>query len=125
MNQALSYLIGHHDFSAFKSVCDNPYNDCIIYYAKAKEQTIKRQKFIFIDIIGNRFLYNMIRTIVGQLLLIERNNLDPSVMDEVLKSKDRAKAGQVVDATGLVLKYVGYDNVENYIQKINSQKEGK
>ena len=57
--------------------------------------------------------------------MIERNNLDPNVMDEVLKSKDRAKAGQVVDATGLVLKYVGYDNVENYIQKINSQKEGK
>ncbi|MBR3604698.1 MAG: tRNA pseudouridine(38-40) synthase TruA [Candidatus Gastranaerophilales bacterium] len=124
LNQALSYLIGHHDFSAFKSVCDNPYNDCNIYYAQAKEQTIKRQKFIFIDIIGNRFLYNMIRTIVGQLLLIERNNLEPKVMDEVLKSKDRAKAGQVVDASGLVLKYVGYDNVEEYIQKINSQKEG-
>jgi tRNA U38,U39,U40 pseudouridine synthase TruA len=66
----------------------------------------------------------MIRTIVGQLLLIERNNLNPQVMDEVLKSKDRAKAGQVVDAQGLILKYVGYDNVENYIQKINSQKEG-
>ena len=125
LNKALSYLIGHHDFSAFKSVSDNPYNDCIIYYAKAKEKTIKRQKFIFIDIIGNRFLYNMIRTIVGQLLLIERNNLNPSVMDEVLKSKDRAKAANVVDACGLVLKYVGYDNVENYIQKINSQKEGK
>ena len=125
INQSLSYLIGYHDFSAFKSNSDNPYNDCVIYYAKAKKEIIKRQNFIFIDIIGNRFLYNMIRTIVGELLLIERNQLFPEKMDEVLKSKDRAKAGQVADAKGLVLKYVGYDNVENYIQKINSQKEGK
>lgn len=124
LNQALSYLIGHHDFSAFKSVCDNPYNDCIIYYAKASKKTIKRQNFIFIDIIGNRFLYNMIRTIVGQLLFIERNKLEPSVMGEVLNSKNRANAANVADAKGLTLMYVGYDNVENYIQKINSQKEG-
>lgn len=125
LNLSLSYLIGHHDFSAFKSNSDNPYNDCKIYYARATEQIIKRQNFIFIDIIGNRFLYNMVRTIVGQLLLIERNELSPTLMDEVLKSKDRTKAANVVDASGLVLKYVGYDNVENYIQKINLQKEGK
>lgn len=125
LNQALLYLIGHHDFSAFKSASDNPYNDCIIYYARATKEIIKRQNFIFIDIIGNRFLYNMIRTIVGQLLLIERNNLSPQVMNKVLESKDRATAANVVDAKGLILKYVGYDNVENYIQKINSQKEGK
>ena len=67
----------------------------------------------------------MIRTIVGELLLIERNEFNPNVMNEVLKSKDRAKAANVADANALILKYVGYDNVENYIQKINSQKEGK
>ena len=44
--------------------------------------------------------------------------------NDLLKSKDRAKASQVVDARGLILKHVGYDNVEDYIQKINSQKEG-
>ncbi|MBQ9149584.1 tRNA pseudouridine(38-40) synthase TruA [bacterium] len=125
LNQSLSYLIGHHDFSAFKSNSDNPYNDCEIYFAKAIEKISGRQKFIFIDIIGNRFLYNMVRTIVGQLLLIERNELNPNVMDEVLKSKDRTKAANVINAEGLILKYVGYDDVENYIQKINSQKEGK
>lgn len=120
INQSLKYLIGHHDFSAFKSACDNPYSDCIIYFAKATQEAIKRQKFIFIDIIGNRFLYNMIRTIVGELLFIERNGLQTSFMDEVLKSKDRTKAANVVDAKGLTLMYVGYDNVEDYIKKINS-----
>ena len=125
LNLSLSYLVGHHDFSAFKSNSDNPYNDCIIYYAKAKKERIERLNFIFIDIIGSRFLYNMVRTIVGQLLLIERNELNPSVMDEVLKSKDRSKAACVMDAQPLILEYVGYDNVNEYIKKINSQKEGK
>ena len=125
LNQALSYLIGHHDFSAFKSNSDNPYNDCKIYFAHASRELIKRQNFIFIDIIGNRFLYNMVRTIVGQLLLIERNELNPDIMLEVLKSKDRTKAANVAEAGGLVLKFVGYDDVENYIKKLNLQKEGK
>ena len=123
LNQALSHLIGHHDFTSFKSNSDNPYNDCIIYYAKASQRMIKRQNFIFIDIIGNRFLYNMIRTIVGQLLLIERQELNPNIMAEILASKNRTLAANVVDAKGLTLIYVGYDNVDDYIN--NLQKEGK
>ena len=120
VNQALSYLIGHHDFSAFKSRCDNPYSDCIMYYAKATKKKESRQNFIFIDIVGNRFLYNMVRTIVGQIILIERNNLSPAVMEEILKSKNRKNAANVIDAKGLTLEYVGYDNVNDYIQTINS-----
>lgn len=124
INQSLTYLIGHHDFSAFKSNSDNPYNDCEIYYAKAVKEKIGRQDFIFIDIIGNRFLYNMVRTIVGELLLIERNELNPEKMNEVLKSKDRTQAGQVAPAHALTLKFVGYDDVETYI-KNKFIKEGK
>ena len=123
LNKALSHLVGHHDFSAFKSFSDNPYNDCIIYYAKAKVEKIRWQNFIFIDIVGNRFLYNMIRIIVGQLLLIERNKLNPDVMRDVLQAKVRTKA-PAQDAKGLVLKYVGYDNVDEYI-KNKLIKEGK
>ena len=120
INQSLSYLIGHHDFKAFKTRCDNPYNDCIIYYAKASNNKNNRQNFIFIDIVGNRFLYNMVRTIVGQILLIERHDLSPDTMERVLKSKDRQQAANVIDAQGLTLEYVGYDDVDSYIQTINS-----
>ena len=120
INESLKYLVGHHDFSAFKSRCDNPYSDCIIYYAKAIERKIDRQNFIFIDLIGNRFLYNMVRTIVGQILLIERHNFSPVKMKEVLESKDRKNAANVIDARGLTLEYVGYDDVDSYIQTINS-----
>ncbi len=127
INKSLSYLVGHHDFSSFKSKSDNPYNDCIIYYAKACEETKNNkgnmQNFIFIDIIGNRFLYNMVRTIIGELILIERNNLKVETMKELLQLKDRTKAANVAPAEPLCLEFVGYDDVENYIQKII--KEGK
>ncbi len=117
INNSLQYLIGHHDFSAFKSQSDNPYNDCTIYYAAAKKEKIGRNNFVFIDIVGNRFLYNMVRTITGEVLFIERNNLNPDAMQKVLISKDRTKAASVIDAKGLTLEYVGYDDVESYINK--------
>ena len=122
INQSLSYLVGYHDFSSFKSHSTNPYDDCTIFYAKAFKQNISRRDFIFIDVIGNRFLYNMIRTIVGEVLYIERNSLDTILMKEVLEAKNRAKAANVVDACGLCLEYVGYDDVESYIEKINQRK---
>ena len=122
LNQSLSYLVGHHDFSSFKSHSDNPYDDCIIYYAHAFKTRENGRDFILIDIIGNRFLYNMVRSIVGELLLIERKKLPPNTMEEVLKAKDRTKAGNVIDAHALSLEYVGYDDVDDYIKQ--QQKEG-
>jgi len=124
INKSLSYLIGHHDFGAFKSKSDNPYDDCKIYFANAQEIRQERNEFVFIDIVGNRFLYNMVRTIVGTVLWIERNNLSPEIMKEILDSKDRQKSANVVEAKALTLEYVGYDNVDSYIQRI-IQKEGK
>ena len=123
INQILSYIEGHHDFSAFKNVSDNPYNDCTIYYAKANRKIIENHEYILIDIIGNRFLYNMIRIIVGDILNIMRNDIDPEIINQWLKSKTRTIGPNKVLAQGLCLEYVGYDNVENYIKILT--KEGK
>ena len=63
---------------------------------------------VIIDIVGNRFLYNMVRTIVGTLLEIEGHNLEPEHMKYVLDSQDRSKAGRTVDPHGLTLMKVMY-----------------
>ncbi len=106
INEALSFIKGEHDFSAFKTSSENPAKVCNIYEARAS----KKGDLIKIDIVGDRFLYNMVRTIVGTLLLIEKDNLKPSAMKEILNSKDRTKAGSTADAVGLTLVKVGYDN---------------
>lgn len=117
MQAALNYLKGEHNFSAFKSVSDNPSEICTVYYAKVR----KNADYILIDIVGNRFLYNMVRAIVGTLFLIETKNLNPSFMKEVLDSKERSKAGANVDPVGLTLINVGYDDVNDYVNKLNER----
>lgn len=105
MQESLNYLLGEHDFSAFKSSGTlNPSKVCTLYDIKCS----RVDDSVFIDITGNRFLYNMVRTIVGTLLKIEGHNLSPVLMKEVLEAKDRSKAGQTVSPYGLTLMKVDY-----------------
>ena len=105
MQKSLNYLLGEHDFSSFKSSGTlNPSKICTIYEAKVSKVGDR----VIIDIAGNRFLYNMVRTIVGTLLQIEGHNLEPEHMKMVLDAKDRAKAGQTVSPEGLTLMKVEY-----------------
>ena len=105
MQKSLDYLLGEHDFSSFKSSGTlNPSTICTIYEAKVSKSDDK----VIIDIVGNRFLYNMVRTIVGTLLEIEGHNLDSEHMLKVLEAKDRRKAGATVSPYGLTLVKVNY-----------------
>ena len=105
MQKALNYLLGEHDFSSFKSSGTlNPSTVCFIEKAECKKDGDK----VIIDIKGNRFLYNMVRTIVGTLLEIEGHNLPAEHMKQVLDACDRCKAGQTVSPYGLTLIEVTY-----------------
>lgn len=105
MNKALSYLIGYHDFSSFKNQgSSNPYTDCEVY----ETSCWRNEDMVIVDVIANRFLYNMVRIIIGTLLDIERGNKDPEYMADVLKACDRTKAGQTVSPSGLTLLKVEY-----------------
>ena len=105
MQKALNYLLGEHDFSSFKSSGTlNPSKVCTLTRAEVEKQGDR----VFIHIEGNRFLYNMVRTIVGTLLEIEGHNLPVEHMKEVLEARDRRKAGQTVSPYGLTLVEVRY-----------------
>ena len=124
INEALKYLVGEHDFTSFKKVkTENPAKICKMYKCEAVRSGIYNacgldgistkfdDNYIFIDLIANRFLYSMVRTIVGTLLYIEKNNLDPNVMKEILELRDKTKAGSTVSADGLTLIKVIYNNI--------------
>ena len=105
MQKALNYLLGEHDFSSFKSSGTlNPSTVCFIEKAECKKDGDK----VIIDIVANRFLYNMVRAIVGTLLEIEGHNLPAEHMKQVLEACDRRKAGQTVSPYGLTLIEVTY-----------------
>ena len=105
MQKALDFITGEHDFSSFKSSGTlNPSKICFIEKASCHKDGDK----VIIDIVGNRFLYNMVRTIVGTLLEIEGHNLPAEHMEQVLMACDRRKAGQTVSPYGLTLMKVEY-----------------
>ena len=105
MQKSLNYLLGEHDFFFF--FCSGTLNPSKVCFIE-KAQVVRQGDKVIIDIVGNRFLYNMVRTIVGTLLEIEGHNLKPEHMLEVLEAKNRRKAGQTVSPYGLTLIEVMY-----------------
>ncbi len=108
MNKALDYLKGEHDFTSFKKVrTSNPAKICNMYKCEA----LKKGDYIYLDFIADRFLYNMIRAIVGTLLMLERKNSPPEVMKEILEKRDKTKAGSTISPDGLTLIEVIYNDI--------------
>jgi len=105
MNKAAEILKEYSDFQCFsKSRTDVHTYNCRIDEAKWVE---KNGKFIFY-ITADRFLRNMVRAVVGTLLEIGQGKQPLEYMHEVIKSKDRGKAGTSVPAHGLYLTRIEY-----------------
>ena len=105
MRAAAKILIGKHDFKGFSSVGKTK---------KSTERTINyidiinENGIIKIIINGTGFLYNMVRIISGTLLEIGEGKLEPEIIEEIFKNKDRKKAGKTLPSNGLKLIEVKY-----------------
>jgi len=104
MRQAAAYFIGEHDFSAF---CANK---------KMKKSTVRRVDCVEIRqvgpeirlvFVGNGFLYNMVRIMVGTLVEVGRGEREPDSIPALFGAK-REEAGHLVPAAGLCLMEVYY-----------------
>ncbi|WP_299155761.1 tRNA pseudouridine(38-40) synthase TruA [uncultured Christiangramia sp.] len=105
MNKAAEILKEYSDFQCFsKSRTDVHTYNCRIDDARWES---KNGKLIF-HITADRFLRNMVRAVVGTLLEIGQGKQPVEYMHEVIKSKDRGKAGTSVPAHGLYLTRIEY-----------------
>ena len=106
MTQAASFFKGRHDFSAFQADGGEENRNAVRTITKI---TVKKtRERIRIDIEGDGFLRYMVRIIVGTLLEVGRRKITPSKIRQILKSRDRSKAGPTVKALGLTLVKVKY-----------------
>jgi tRNA pseudouridine38-40 synthase len=98
MKKSTKYLIGKHDFSAFRS------SKC---QAKSPIKTIKfininqNDNEILLEIEADAFLHHMVRNIVGTLIKIGKKEKDPKWIKQVLDSKQRKLAGVTAKPQGL------------------------
>jgi tRNA pseudouridine38-40 synthase len=101
---ALPQLIGTHDFKGFCQHVEGKPTIKTIYKAEFKET---KKHYIF-KFHGNSFLKYMVRSIMGTLIQIGIGKKDPSVINEILETKDRHLAGKTAEARGLFLVKIYY-----------------
>ncbi len=99
-------LIGTYDFRGFSNEGSDP-TTTIRTIENIK--ITKENNIIIFEVIGNGFLYKMVRIIVGTLLDIGLGNKDIKIIDELLESKDRSKASKTAKPEGLTLKKIYYE----------------
>lgn len=105
MNEAAAIIMEYSDFSCFsKSNTQVKTNNCKIVKA-VWEQT---EKGIVFKISADRFLRNMVRAIVGTLMMVGRGEVPVEGIRDIIESKNRSKAGTSVPACGLYLTEVKY-----------------
>jgi tRNA pseudouridine38-40 synthase len=63
---------------------------------------------IAIEVEGDGFLYNMVRSIAGTLAEVGRGKREPAWVAGVLAARDRTQAGQTAPPQGLTLMWVAY-----------------
>ena len=105
MNKAAQLMMAYTDFSCFsKSNTQVKTNNCKITYARWEET----ESGIVFRISADRFLRNMVRAIVGTLIMVGRKEIEPEAVKQIIESKNRSKAGTSVPACGLYLTEVKY-----------------
>lgn len=105
MEAGARFLLGEHDFSAYRgSGCQSRSVHRNLYAV-----TVFRQgDLVITELTANAFLLHMVRNIMGVLLRIGLGEMPPEWAGEVLASRDRRLAAKTAPPDGLYLVRVGY-----------------
>ena len=104
MRKAATPLLGEHDFAAF---CRSRAGATTT--RRLRSVGIRRARgLVEIRLVADAFCWQMVRGIVGHLLLVGEGRRDPSSTADILAAADRSRAGNIAPAHGLVLEAVAY-----------------
>ncbi|MBR3883205.1 MAG: tRNA pseudouridine(38-40) synthase TruA [Bacteroidaceae bacterium] len=106
MNRAAATLLEYTDFTSFSKLhTDVKTNNCRVVHAAWRK--LNDNSWVF-EIEADRFLRNMVRAIVGTLLLVGRGKLTLDGFRRVVEQKERCAAGDSAMAEALFLAQVKY-----------------
>jgi tRNA pseudouridine38-40 synthase len=105
MQAGAGHLLGEHDFTSFRAA------NC---QANTAVRTLhrldvaRRDDFIWITVTANAFLQHMVRNIVGALLKVGFGEREPEWIGDLLRQRDRTRAGVAAPPEGLYFTLVEY-----------------
>jgi tRNA pseudouridine38-40 synthase len=105
MKEAALIFVGKHDFNAFRSI------DC---QSSSSIKTIQscsietNDQHITLNVSAKSFLHSQVRIMAGTLVEAGKGKFNSSDVKDIIKSRDRSKAGATAPAHGLYLLKVGY-----------------
>lgn len=106
MHEAIAYLKGEHDFSAFRaSACQAKSPIKTIAHAAIKQSGA----YLIFEFSANAFLHHQVRNMIGALIYIGNGKYQPKYIQTLLKQKDRTQAPPTFSPKGLYLTGVDYD----------------
>ncbi|QGG49156.1 tRNA pseudouridine(38-40) synthase TruA [Heliorestis convoluta] len=110
MSEGAQAFVGTYDFSAF-CAAGSSVKDFVrtIWHC---ELTKTEEGLIHLDIVGNGFLYNMVRIIAGTLIDVGKGKIDPTQIKEIIQRKERSRAGTTAPPQGLCLLKVWYNELD-------------
>jgi tRNA pseudouridine38-40 synthase len=100
MDRAAQALVGRHDFSAFGGWDRQPIRTL------QRVRVRRTGRLITIDVVGEAFLRQMVRSIVAALLRVGRGEATAEDLEAALRSPGRAFAGAIAPPQGLCLRRV-------------------
>jgi tRNA pseudouridine38-40 synthase len=110
MQRTASLLEGERDFASFGA---NPHREIESSVCRLHQvQVLPLGDLVCVSVLGNRFLYKMVRGLVGYLVHVGYGKAPPEAVLQVLAATDRAAAAQSAPAAGLFLARVFFSEEE-------------
>lgn len=108
MDKAAKEFIGTYDFKGFCS-SNSSVQDTVrtVFNASVERQ----DDLVTFMVEADGFLYNMVRIMTGTLISVSSGKIDANQIAEIIKSKDRNRAGITAPADGLYLKNIVYKDL--------------
>ena len=106
MNEACHILLQHTNFQSFSKARANvTHFNCRLDFAYWERIN---DDYLTFHIKANRFLWGMVRTIVGTMVEIGQGRMSLDQFEQIILARDRTVAGRAAPANGLYLVEVGY-----------------
>jgi tRNA pseudouridine38-40 synthase len=109
MSATAGLLVGKKDFKSFAAAADRREDSVrTIFRCEVTDEPTADGHWVYVEVEGDGFLYNMVRNIVGTLVDVGVGRWPPEKVSEILEARDRRAAGPIAPPNGLCLMWIKY-----------------